>query len=185
MKKRWNRFANAENVIDKPSRRFRIIGTAWGVALLIGILPSCRVFIVNCSPSASRGIWIAVERQLEPGCWVELHFSHDERANLPRKIADRLPNGTLLKQIIAGPGDSVRVTAGDVFVNEFPIGLPPLENAILGMILSEEITLASDEYFVVGHHPRAIDSRTFGPIHFSQIVGACRLLLCIPRSCNN
>lgn len=95
-------------------------------------------------------------------------------------IVFRYPNNPkeyFLKRIIGLPGERVKVTEGKVLVynQAHPEGISIEES-----YLSEELlttgevitTLGEDEYFVLGdNRPNSFDSRRFGPIHESMIVG--------------
>ncbi|OGH68494.1 MAG: signal peptidase I [Candidatus Magasanikbacteria bacterium RIFCSPLOWO2_02_FULL_44_11] len=95
-------------------------------------------------------------------------------------IVFRYPNNPeeyFLKRIVALPGERIKISAGKVAIYnaDHPEGIAVKENylphdlATLGEKIS---TLGQDEYFVLGdNRPNSFDSRRFGPIHKSAIVG--------------
>lgn len=78
----------------------------------------------------------------------------------------------LVKRVIALPGDTVFIQQGQVFVNDSPLAEEYIECAI-----KEDygpISLEKGWLFVLGdnRHPSAsMDSRSFGPVKLSDILG--------------
>ncbi len=82
-----------------------------------------------------------------------------------------------IKRIIGLPGDRVMVLGGDVYVNgtKFPDSFAQHPTTTTeGGFLSEgqEVTVPADHMFVMGdNRPRSSDSRVFGPVPFSDVIG--------------
>lgn len=82
-----------------------------------------------------------------------------------------------IKRIIGLPGDRVMVLGGDVYVNgvKFPDSFAQHPTTTTeGGFLSEgqEITVPAEHLFVMGdNRPRSSDSRVFGPVPFSDVIG--------------
>lgn len=82
-----------------------------------------------------------------------------------------------IKRIIGLPGDKVLITNGEVRVNNRVLDEPyiaartPLwENGFTKE--GEEFTVPTEQLFVMGdNRPRSSDSREFGPIPFSSVIG--------------
>lgn len=89
----------------------------------------------------------------------------------------------LIKRVIALPGERIVVQDGDVTVynSEFPDGFNPDENTDYSSSITRtagnvDITVGQDEVFVMGdNRSNSTDSRAFGPIHYSVIVGSAEL----------
>lgn len=91
-------------------------------------------------------------------------------------IKSRLNNGTIIiKRIIAKSGDDIVIEAGKVYVNgKLSNMVYNNQNISYAGSLSEKITLAENEYIVMGdNHENSIDSRydTVGIIKKCDILG--------------
>ncbi len=93
--------------------------------------------------------------------------------------AAQCPKGTgcdFIKRVLAVPGDTVQVENDAIIVNGVPREEPyiPAEFQTLAgaYMRGKTITLGPDEYFVSGdNRPYSSDSRAWGPIRKSDIVG--------------
>lgn len=91
-------------------------------------------------------------------------------------------NGTLMaKYLAAGPGDTVEVTPDfRILVNdrELAHGLPhlkALDDEAVKRYVGRRV-LQADEFWMLGTMPMSFDSRYWGPINGSQIVGRAHVL---------
>lgn len=80
---------------------------------------------------------------------------------------------TLIKRIAAGPGDTVQILDGTLYVNGSVSTVYPEAGCFTEAgILSGPVTLKSDEYFVIGDNMgKSKDSRTVGPVKRASILG--------------
>lgn len=81
-----------------------------------------------------------------------------------------------IKRILALPGETVEIRDGQVFVNNQALDetyLPSEFKTLPGPYTENgPVTLGADEYFAVGdNRPYSSDSRAWGPIQGSEIVG--------------
>lgn len=82
-----------------------------------------------------------------------------------------------LKRVIGLPGERVKVSGGKITVynKEHPEGIEVEEKylpADLPTLGEQDVTLTENQLFVLGdNRPNSFDSRRFGPVDHSQIVG--------------
>jgi signal peptidase I len=77
-----------------------------------------------------------------------------------------------IKRVIAGPGDTLKIDHGQVYVNGGAVAEPYVPKRFVDDRSQPEMTVPADEYFVMGDH-RSIssDSRDFGPVDRNLIYG--------------
>ena len=153
-------------------------------AIKVCVLTGC--LMVSGALFASRFV-IGVNPQSGLGCIDANLLLIDKADTTPKKgqiFAYRAmqaepvySNGTLMAKFLAAvPGDTVEVTRDyRILVNgqEFTRGLPLLIDVPVDELdrFIGRRTLQADEYWMLGDKPRSFDSRYWGPIHASQIVG--------------
>lgn len=85
----------------------------------------------------------------------------------------------VVKQVVAAEGDVVEVRAGQVFINGvFKYG-GFQESGLQGLPLSSfdvTLDLGPGEYYMYGWHPLSYDSRYWGAISESQVIGETHAL---------
>lgn len=75
-------------------------------------------------------------------------------------------NETSIKRVIACPGDDIVIQDGRIFVNEIEIKPYTCDST------NKIYTLDTEQYFVIGdNYLESYDSRNYGPINSSQIIG--------------
>jgi signal peptidase I len=77
-----------------------------------------------------------------------------------------------IKRVIAGPGDTLKIDHGQVYVNGAAVAEPYVPKRFADDRSQPEMTVPVHEYFVMGDH-RSIssDSRDFGPVDRGLIYG--------------
>jgi len=74
-----------------------------------------------------------------------------------------------IKRVIGLPGETIEVSNGTVLVDGRPLDEPYLTPS---NVTYPQRQLGEDEYFVLGdNRGNSSDSRSFGPIHLSNVVG--------------
>ncbi len=90
-------------------------------------------------------------------------------------LSDDVIGDAAIKRVIGMPGESIAIENGVLYINQ-----EKAEDPYNTMIMSdmEEITLRSDEYFVMGDNREvSLDSRSFGPVNKEDLEGTASLRL--------
>jgi len=146
--------------------------TALGALLLLAValaqlLPN-RFLVLNVSPSVPCRLYVLVDADPAIGDLVESRPPNDSLASnyLP-------PDASILKPIVAGPGDQIDTTGGFLFVNGnrvAPIFTHDSEGRSLPVWRVNRV-LESDEFFVLSTRVwNSLDSRYLGSIRRHQII---------------
>ena len=148
------------------------------IALFLGWLLTTFVIQRNTvkgrsmEPTLQSGDELFVEK-------ISLYFTAISRGDIitvdTHGLDPREPN-RVIKRVIGLPGETVRIAAGKVYVNDQELDEPYLEGdgQNLDVITQPdmEITLEADQYFCLGdNRPFSKDSRVFGPIPKENILG--------------
>ncbi len=150
------------------------------VAILI-VLPF-RIFIAqpflvsgaSMSPNFETGHYLIVDQ-------LSYNFVDPQRGEV---IVFKYPNDPkkfFIKRIIGLPNETVKIEGSKIFIKntENPNGFELEENYIKNTAQNNsEITLTNEQYFVMGdNRPASSDSRTWGPLPKTLIVGRAFLRL--------
>ncbi len=167
---------------SKPSllsRALEFAGELLHVVIIsLAIIVPVRYFLIQ--PFYVKGA------SMEPNFYDHEYLIIDElsyRLNDPQRgeiVVFRYPNDPrqyFIKRIIGLPGERVKVSGGQVWVYNarYPDGKAIDEQPYLGPLFTggeRDVQLGNDEYFLMGDNRGAsLDSRSFGPVPRSFIVG--------------
>lgn len=107
---------------------------------------------------------------------ITYRFREPERGEIVVFRYPQDPSQFFIKRVIGLPGETVEVSEGRVTIynDEHPSGIV-LEEDYLDVSLTfgkKRVSLNKDEYYVLGdNRDESLDSRNFGPIRASDIVG--------------
>ncbi len=146
-----------------------------GVFYLVISLLTARVVVEGPSmrPTLLSGEWIVVNRLTYR---VGVPQRGDVVVFLPPTNAQ---TDDLIKRVIGLPGETVEIRNGSVWIN----GAPLEEIYISGSTYPDnQWQLGESDLFVMGdNRPISLDSRSFGPIHLSEVVGKAWLIYWPPQ----
>lgn len=161
---------------DRCSCRALIIG---GIAVLLiaaASAPHPPLALYNRTPSMPAGLYVYHGHVIRRGAIVAFPLPV-----LAYDYARRRGEGTdllLLKHVLAVGGDFVSTSGGELRVNGTPIGrIPPVDSAGRPLPQWRQARVLGDGELLVGSTvDRSFDSRFFGPIRTSQVLGVYRHL---------
>jgi signal peptidase I len=140
------------------------------IVIYLFILQPNQVKGASMDPTFQSGDYIITSK-------ITYKFKKIERGDVIVFHSPKNPNIEYIKRIIGLPGDKVMVKDNEVYVNDQPlpeIYISAKTNLWDGGFLKEgeAVTVPDNYLFVMGdNRPRSSDSREFGPIPISSIVG--------------
>lgn len=98
-------------------------------------------------------------------------------------VNELFASGKVIKRIVAVPGDKIRIQNGLVFVNNEPLNEPYLKYGVTTELEKDyyftpgtTFVVGPDSYVAFGdNRADSLDSRYFGAIHISDIVGKVKI----------
>lgn len=134
----------------------------------------------SMSPTIEEGMSVYTERNTPLFLSVDkiykrgdiITFCHESKNVLGTCVG----GDSFIKRIVGLPGETVEMINGDIYING---KLKKIDAEIYKDNLSiESITLADDEYYVLGDNRKdSVDSRFIGPIPLKEITGKAYILL--------
>jgi conjugative transfer signal peptidase TraF len=155
-------------------RKIMLAMTTIGIAFLAvkPLINPLPLVIWNASESAPIGLYLVAKRQpkigeiavIKPTDWVQIYAS--SRGYLPQDVWLLKPNYAVHPSIICRFGPHVFVNGKQVAKAKIVDKMHRVLKVWKGCIV-----LSSTQYFVLGRHRDSFDSRYFGPVEQSQVVG--------------
>jgi signal peptidase I len=147
-----------------------LIGTSLLMVFLVRTFVA-QPFVVNGSsmePNFHTGEYLIVDQ-------LSYELGDPHRGDVIIFHYPIIPSRYFIKRVIALPGETIKITGTKVEIKEvgksdfYTLDEPYLEFIKEG---NTEVTLANDEYFVMGdNRPASLDSRSWGPLNKSFVVG--------------
>lgn len=164
---------------EMPARRFLLPSIVTPVVLAIAIglfvrLTVCQLFAIpsqSMAPTLHAGDRVVV---VPYDSWIDPRLP--ERGDIV-VFRDASGRGYVIKRIVGAPGDTLASSGGKVFRNDVVVEEPYLPAGVITPPFVAA-TLPGGSYFVMGdNRADSVDSRSFGPIHRSRIVGQAKFVL--------
>lgn len=158
----------------KTDRRFRCALLLGGIAVLLiaaASAPHPPLVLYNRTPSMPVGLYVYKGHVIRRGEIVAFPLP-PPAFDYARRRGERT-DLLLLKHVLAVGGDFVSTSGGELHVNGTFIGrIPPVDSSGRPLPQWRQARALSDGELLVGStFDRSFDSRFFGPIHTSQVVG--------------
>ncbi len=106
---------------------------------------------------------------------IGYRFTPPQRGDIVVFKYPKDPKQYFIKRVIGLPGEKIKVQNNAIYVNGTKLNesyLPATTETLLPLRGYGDITLANDEYFLLGdNREQSLDSRIFGPVQRDFIVG--------------
>ncbi len=140
------------------------------IVIYLFILQPNQIRGASMEPTFDSGDYIFTSK-------ITYRFRKPERGDIVVFRSPRNPDIEFIKRIIGLPGDSVRISAEDIYINgrllqeNYISAKTPLWEG--GFIKdNEEVIIPAEKVFVMGdNRPRSSDSREFGFVDVDSIIG--------------
>jgi len=147
----------------------------WLRDLLISVVVSFFIITFLYQPVKVEGTSMAPQLHDQDRLFINKFAYNFEKIDRDDVVVFYYPRDTqksYIKRVIGLPGDEVRITDGQVFVNGKALTEPYVPERYRDVRSMDEFHVPEGEYFVMGDH-RSIssDSRDFGPVERSLIYG--------------
>jgi signal peptidase I len=153
--------------------------------ILSALIGRFEIHQISMEPNFHEGQRVLVSKldSIWSSLFVQTAHAADSRRNSPFALqhgqvvvffkTPERDQDALIKRVIGLPGDSVELRDGTVRINGMLLDEPYVNGAqtFCGNYC-QPFTLGPDEYFLMGdNRANSLDSRSFGPIPASQLVG--------------
>jgi conjugative transfer signal peptidase TraF len=175
---------NIKNVVLATRRagsgRWLALGAGGAVAVLPALVGS-RVVVINTSPSVTPGLYVRCAAEPSVGRIVDFRIPAAARCYIQKRSGQDGGDWFILKPIVAGPGDRVDTTSGELRINGRVIApMPPMRDGVGNALprWTQSRILRRDEYFVFSDRiSNSFDSRCYGPVTRREIESVRRPLI--------
>lgn len=168
---------------ERPSKRKQFFDLLRFIVVVLAIIIPLRLLIAqpfivsgdSMSPTLDSKNYLIVDQ-------VSYRFHDPKRGDVIVFTPPHDPNKFYIKRIIGLPGETVTLDGTSIHIvnNEQPEGFTIDEEPYISypVSTSQEVTLDSDEFFVMGdNRPNSSDSRFWGPLNEADVVGRAWLRL--------
>lgn len=136
---------------------------------LQAVLQVYEVVGASSEPNFPNGGWVLVNKQA-------YLLGLPQRGEVVVAKWSNASDATYIKRVIAGPGDTIEIKVGKVYLNGRPLEEPYLPEAIVKPL--EKVTVEPYHYFLMGdNRNNSTDSRHWGTVSQQDIVGRVWLIL--------
>jgi len=149
--------------IGRILRRTGYVVVALAVLLVSGLLPvqTIRIPSDSMTPTISPGDHLLLEK---------LHPAEVVRSSVV-VLHDPLGDGLIVKRVVAVGGDSIGFADGILMRNDRPVVEPYTIDFLDGVYYGPYVVPPGMIYLLGDNRADSVDSRTFGPVPVSSVVG--------------
>jgi len=106
---------------------------------------------------------------------ISYRFNEPQRGDIVVFKYPKDPKQYFIKRVIGLPGEKIKIDNSSIFINGTRLNevyLPDTMETVLPLRGYGDVTLAGDEYFLLGdNRSQSLDSRIFGPVKREFIIG--------------
>lgn len=150
-------------------RRVRLLlVSVVGVSLLLGL--GARAYVVRPLTVSSS----SMSPTLCPGDRILVRLWDNGLEGLQRGdlVVFDADGSSVVKRVVGLPGDEVEIRDAELVVNQRRVREPYVDHASIDALYYGPVTVPDDTVLVLGdERAGSVDSREYGPVHASQLVG--------------
>jgi signal peptidase I len=168
------RHRNDKSRVPAPTRTLPVL-SVWLRDLLISLAISAFIIVFLYQPVKVEGTSMMPSLDDQERIFVNKYVYRLEpiqRGDIVVFRYPRDPSKSFIKRVIGLAGDTIRIEAGEVFVNGRALEEDYVPPAYSDQRSYSEIVVPPNSYFVLGdHRTMSNDSRDFGPVNIGYIYG--------------